>query len=66
MSVHDAAESRIHQLDEAAREKSGMGLLHWLTIGSIAASIALFASGKKHAAIFIGLWPPTFQALRQK
>lgn len=43
-----------------------MGALDWLTIGSIAASVALFLAGKKQTAIFVGLWPPTFQALRRR
>jgi hypothetical protein len=35
-----------------------------LTIGSIGASIALFLSGKKMEGIFVGLWAPTFEALK--
>jgi hypothetical protein len=30
---------------------------------SILGSIALWASGKRHSALFVGLWPPTFMAL---
>lgn len=41
-----------------------MSLFHILTLGSIGASLALFLSGKKEAGIFVGLWPPTFQALK--
>jgi hypothetical protein len=33
-------------------------------VASIVASIAFFLSGKKMAGVFIGLWPPTFQALK--
>ncbi len=43
-----------------------MGAFDWLTVGSIAASVALFITGKKMAAIFVGLWPPTFQAMRRR
>lgn len=60
----DAAESMIKSIDETTRQSTGVSLLHILTLGSIGASIALFLSGKKEAAIFIGLWPPTIQALK--
>jgi hypothetical protein len=43
---------------------SRISLFHILTLGSIGASIALFFSGNKQAGIFVGLWPPTFQALK--
>lgn len=52
-----------HQADRAVQENTGASLLHWLTMGSIAASIILFLTGRKQEGIFIGLWPPTFQAL---
>ncbi len=60
----DAAESMIRTIDESTKESTGISLFHILTLGSIGASLALFASGKKQAAIFVGLWPPTFQALK--
>ena len=60
----DKVESIIRQLDESVKDSLGVSLFHVLTIGSIAASIALYASGKKSLGIFIGLWPPTFQALK--
>ena len=63
-STVDTVESRAEMMDQKAREKTGMSLFHWLTLGSIGASIALFAAGKKNLALFIGLWPPTFQALK--
>ena len=40
-----------------------ISLCHILMVGSIAASIALFVSGRRWVVIFVGLWPPTFQAL---
>lgn len=60
----DAAESLLKTVDESTRQSTGVSLFHILTIGAIGASIALFLSGKKEAGIFVGLWPPTFQALK--
>ncbi len=60
----DAAESMLRTMDESTKSATGVSLLHILTLGSIGASIALFLAGKKQAGIFVGLWPPTFQALK--
>jgi hypothetical protein len=60
----DVAESVLKTMDETTKQATGVSLFHILTLGSIGASIALFLSGKKDAAIFVGLWPPTFQALK--
>lgn len=60
----DKAEELLHTIDESTMQSTGVSLLHILTLGSIGASIALFFAGKKQTAIFIGLWPPTFQALK--
>ncbi len=60
----DIAESMFREIDESTKQTTGISLFHILTLGSIGASIALFLSGKKEAGIFIGLWPPTFQALK--
>lgn len=60
----DAAESILKTVDESTKGTTGVSLIHMLTLGSIGASIALYLAGKKSAAIFIGLWPPTFQALK--
>jgi hypothetical protein len=60
----DRAESMLRSIDETTKGSIGISLFHILTIGSIGASIALFLSGKKEAGIFVGLWPPTFQALK--
>lgn len=60
----DAAESLIRTVDESTKQATGISLFHILTLGSIGASIALFLSGNKQAGIFVGLWPPTFQALK--
>jgi hypothetical protein len=60
----DVYESAVKNADDRVKEKTGMSALHWLTLGSIAASLAFYLSGKKNLAFFIGLWPPTFLALK--
>jgi hypothetical protein len=60
----DKAESVLKTIDNTTVESTGISLFHILTIGSIGASLALFFSGNKQAGIFVGLWPPTFQALK--
>ena len=54
----DMAESMIKTIDETTKQSTGVSLLHILTLGSIGASIALFLSGKKDAAIFVGITTP--------
>jgi hypothetical protein len=46
------------------KRKTRFGIFHVLTLASIGASVSLFIAGRKDLAIFIGLWPPTFQALK--
>jgi hypothetical protein len=60
----DAAETLIKTVDESTKGTMGVSLFHILTLGSIGASIALFLAGRQQAGIFVGLWPPTFQALK--
>lgn len=60
----DAAESVLHSADESTKRATGVSLFHILTFGSIGASVALFLSGKKLEGIFVGLWAPTFEALK--
>ncbi|HKR01019.1 MAG TPA: hypothetical protein VJT09_10115 [Pyrinomonadaceae bacterium] len=60
----DVAESVLRTIDRSTKKATGLSLFHILTLGSIGASIALFLTGKKQAGIFVGLWPPTFQALK--
>ena len=60
----DAAESVLKTVDESTKGATGVSLFHLLTFGSIGASIALYLAGKREAGIFVGLWPPTFQALK--
>jgi hypothetical protein len=60
----DRVESMLRNIDESTINLTGTSLFHVLTVASIAVSIGLFASGKKMAALFVGLWPATFQALK--
>lgn len=60
----DVAESLLRTVDQSTKQATGISLFHILTLGSIGASLALFFSGNKQAGIFVGLWPPTFQALK--
>jgi hypothetical protein len=60
----DKAEEVLKTIDNTTVESTGISLFHILTIGSIGASLALYFSGNRQAGIFVGLWPPTFQALK--
>ncbi len=60
----DRVESVLKDIDQSTIRFTGVSLFHLLTVGSIAASVALFVSGRKWASIFVGLWPATFQALK--
>ena len=64
VSKRDAAETMLKTVDGATQKSTGVSLFHILTLGAIGASVALFLAGKKNAGIFVGLWPPTFQALK--
>ncbi len=61
---NDKPESMARVVDRQVTQKTGMSVFHILALLSIFASIALFFSGRKMEAIFIGLWPPTFEALK--
>ena len=63
-SNNDVVESTLLTVDESTKSATGVSLFHILTLASIGGSLALFFAGKKSAAIFVGLWPPTFQALK--
>ena len=63
-SGKDVVESTLRTMDESTKSTAGVSLFHILTLASIGGSLALFFAGKKSAAIFVGLWPPTFQALK--
>jgi hypothetical protein len=60
----DRPESMARNFDQKVTQKTGMSIFHILALLSIFASIALFFSGRKMEAIFVGLWPPTFEALK--
>ncbi len=60
----DTAETMLHTVDEKVKSTSGVSLFHILTAASIIGSIVLFLRGNKLGAIFVGLWAPTFQALK--
>jgi hypothetical protein len=60
----DAAESILKKVDETTKGTTGVSLFHILTFASIGASVALFLAGSRQTGIFVGLWPPTFQALK--
>ncbi|HLM56940.1 MAG TPA: hypothetical protein VK422_12550, partial [Pyrinomonadaceae bacterium] len=56
----DMAESVLRDIDQTTKKATGISLFHILTLGSIGASLALYFAGNRQAAIFVGLWPPTF------
>lgn len=60
----DAAESILESVDKSTMGATRISLFHMLTFASIGASVALYLAGNKQAGIFVGLWPPTFQALK--
>ena len=60
----DRAESVLRTIDNTTGDRAGISLFHILALLSIVGSIALFMSGRKMEAIFVGLWPPTFEALK--
>ncbi len=60
----DMVDSGANELEHQSRRVTGASALHWATLISIGASITLFLAGKRELAIFVGLWPPTFQALK--
>ena len=61
---HDRAENFGRSVDSMTTRKTGISVFHILALLSIVGSIALFFSGRKMEAIFVGLWPPTFEALK--
>ena len=60
----DTAETMLHAVDQKVKSASGISLFHLLTGAAIVGSIVLFLRGNKLGAIFVGLWPATFQALK--
>ena len=64
ISDRDRAESFGRNVDDMTTRKTGMSVFHILALLSIVGSLALFFSGRKMEAIFVGLWPPTFEAIK--
>jgi hypothetical protein len=60
----DFAARTVGRVEKTVQKSTGASLLHLLAGASIVGSIALFIAGRKAEAIFVGLWPPTFLALR--
>lgn len=60
----DRVESFLRTIDASVTEATGTSMFHILTFASITTSIVLFLQGKKLESLFVGLWPPTFQALK--
>lgn len=60
----DVTESVLTSVDQASVRSTGVSLLRVLTFASIGASIALYLSGRRQDGIFVGLWAPTFEALK--
>ncbi len=60
----DYPETALRGAERYVRRTTGTSVLHWATLASIGASIGLYLAGKKYAAIFVGLWAPTFQSLK--
>jgi hypothetical protein len=63
-SGKDVVEATLRTVDQSTKSAAGVSLFHILTLAAIGGSLALYFAGKKSAAIFVGLWPPTFQALK--
>ncbi len=63
-SETDRIESLLHTIDESVTATTGASLFHILTFAGITASIILFARGRKLESLFVGLWPPTLQAMK--
>lgn len=60
----DVAESVLKSIDRSTTRITRTSIFHILTFATIGASLALWFSGRKMTAIFVGLWPPTFEALK--
>ena len=60
----DRAGRILRSVDQGTTQRAGISVFHVLALLSIVGSIALFMSGRKLEGIFVGLWPPTFEALK--
>jgi len=64
MYGEDMAESMARDVDQEMTYRTGISIFHVLTVVSILASLALFISGRRMLGLFVGLWPPTIQAVK--
>lgn len=60
----DLSDAVVQKIEKAAISRTGISPMAVMAVGSIVASISLFIAGKRELAIFVGLWPPTFFALK--
>ena len=60
----DVYGSILYRFDQSTTNTLGVSALRFLTFASIGASIALYLAGRKQDGIFVGLWTPTFEALK--
>lgn len=59
------SDEALEELERQAEKSSGVSLFHALTLGSIGLSLYLYwIADRKMDGIFVGLWAPTFEALR--
>ncbi len=69
--VADQATEAVQQVQDDPTPRGLMGAIEnlpatvylWATLGSIVGSLLLRLAGKREAANFIGLWPPTIVSL---
>lgn len=60
----DWIDSTVQSIDAPVKRTTNVSLWNALAMGSIGASLTLFLAGKKDWGVFVGLWPPTFLALK--
>ncbi|HYE72535.1 MAG TPA: hypothetical protein VEF04_04355 [Blastocatellia bacterium] len=60
----DFIDRTVRSIDAPIKRTTNVSMWNALALGSIGASLTLFFMGKKELGIFIGLWPPTFFALK--
>ncbi|MBC7849087.1 MAG: hypothetical protein H7Y31_05095 [Chitinophagaceae bacterium] len=56
-------EGKVAEAIEEQTAKIPSDVYLWAALGSMAASMACFLNGKKHTALFIGQWAPSFLIL---
>jgi hypothetical protein len=56
-------EGRVASMIEEQTAKLPSDVFLWAAVGSMVASAALQASGRKHTSLFVGQWAPTFLIL---